>query len=528
MADYSISFEKGSSIWKLYQELKKNGVKDSDLDKGYPETDYVKRERKVVHQADHKIQPEEVLDYALERYSKYQLAIKETTGYDVPWSLDDLDPRTSFDEEIRQRVNQTIAACKQILASKGLKKGTDKFNESLGLSLYAFVLSTVRKNGDIIEFVLPKSVRAELASRDLNEMISYLSENMGLGLTLIRKDCSFESSALEALKNNCGNCTEKSSILYTIFQMAGLDAKFTHVLPSYDFLQKNRIDLGSLHTSISLKIGHSQRIFDINLAQSNAERFYMENNFIWWFPETTREFLAAHHTNLGLSYISLNGLDLAIIELKKAIAIDPGFAPAHSSLGVAYYKKRSSDLAIAEHKESIRIDPASYIYHNNLAAAYNQKGNADLAFAEAKKALAVYPLDADAHHNLGDAYYKKNEFDLAATEYQKAIAIKPNPAAHLALGVTYFHKKEWNLAATEFQAAIALNPNEAMSHFNLGALYIQMGDPDLAISELEKAIALKPGFTGAQKGLEIALKQKAKKPVKEEHKKPAWGCSCRF
>jgi len=60
MSEYTITFKKNADIWKLYQRLKKAGVKDADLDKGYPKTDYVKKKRSVIHKGDRKIQKQEV------------------------------------------------------------------------------------------------------------------------------------------------------------------------------------------------------------------------------------------------------------------------------------------------------------------------------------------------------------------------------------------------------------------------------------------------------------------------------------
>lgn len=45
MSEYTIAFDKDSNVWKLYQSLKKAAVKDSDLDQGFEEVDYVRYTR---------------------------------------------------------------------------------------------------------------------------------------------------------------------------------------------------------------------------------------------------------------------------------------------------------------------------------------------------------------------------------------------------------------------------------------------------------------------------------------------------
>ena len=263
MAGYTIAIQQDSPIYKLYRKLKDDGVKDDDLDTGYPQTDYVNKTRRIVHQDDHQIEAREVLNFALEHYERYQLAIRETTGYDVPWSLDDLNPATDFDAKIRDKVDRAITAFKQSLSAKGLKEGTGRYNELLALALYAFTLTCQPINvGGRQAVEIPIVLSQELSKEKLIGVIDYLVENGGLLSTPNQEDCKLEANVLEALAKGCGWCTEHSTILYTLMKRAGLNAKMLFVIPSARSNRKADLAATTYHMSVSVQLDKKMRIFD--------------------------------------------------------------------------------------------------------------------------------------------------------------------------------------------------------------------------------------------------------------------------
>jgi superkiller protein 3 len=81
--------------------------------------------------------------------------------------------------------------------------------------------------------------------------------------------------------------------------------------------------------------------------------------------------------NKGYQAGEAGNLDEAIRCYKKAITIDPNYAPAYNNLGGIYGNKGMLDDAIVEYKKAIAIDPDYTFAHNNLARAYRQKGLKD-------------------------------------------------------------------------------------------------------------------------------------------------------
>ena len=421
---YILAFKQGSPTWNLYQKLKEDGTKDSDIDQGYLKANYVNKKRSPVGKNDCKITEEEVLDYALEKYQKYQPSIKEIMDYEIPWAMDDLDPETIFDLKIREQISSAIKTFEENLYFAEFEKGTDKYHELLAVSLYAFVTSSKRLGAT--EIRIPKDTVKELKDAGLESMIFYIVRNGGLGIAHTANNCELEANALTALKENCGWCTEKSKILYAIFKMAGLKTNFVHGLVKYAAI-KNFKGLQRYHVSVGLILETKTRFFDTALVLSDAESFYKEN-FDWWFLSTNREFLAVHYSNLGKNNVDRNEPDLAVEKCKKALQINSDLAEAHHNLGDAYYGKGELGPAIAEYKKALKINPNLAESHNNLGNVYDKMGKLNLAVTEYKKALKIYPNLTATRFNLGMVYQKlakrfekKDNISQAHAIYKKAL-----------------------------------------------------------------------------------------------------------
>ena len=91
--------------------------------------------------------------------------------------------------------------------------------------------------------------------------------------------------------------------------------------------------------------------------------------------------------------------DEAIVDLTKAITINPGLADAYSERGRAYAKLHHLDLAIANSSEAIRLNPKNFTYRYNRANDFLHNGQLDKAIADYNAAINLNPGVALAHMN---------------------------------------------------------------------------------------------------------------------------------
>ncbi len=410
--------------WALHRTLALRGVTDAELDQGYFKTDYVNRGRTRVRAGDGMIEKKEVLEYALENYQKYHDAIRADLDLEIPWTLDDLSPETSFDALLRQKVHLTLRAIDRMLAAAGYRRGDGHYDELTAVSLYAFALASTKGTRPVAE--IPREIGVELGEARLDGVLSYIWENGGLGRADVREDCLLECDALGALENRCGRCSEDSKILYALFRMAGLDARFVYGRIDYRSLQNPDLAPGFLHFSVALEMPGRRRIFDLANRSSNAERLY-ERKLDWWFFGTNREILSLHYAGLCIRHVKISEPDNAIVACEKSLQLDPDSFVALTNLGAAHAKKRSYWQALQLYRRALAIEPGSAEAHYDLGGVYFAAGEERRALQSLDRALELYPDFADAHNALGAIYLERGELDQAARHFGRALQIRPDP-----------------------------------------------------------------------------------------------------
>jgi tetratricopeptide (TPR) repeat protein len=218
--------------------------------------------------------------------------------------------------------------------------------------------------------------------------------------------------------------------------------------------------------------------------------------------------------NLGFSDTPIPDLDLAINELRQAIARDPKNAEAHNTLGrLLGWAGASEKQIIAEFEEAIRLEPSFAQAHNNLGLVYTQSGEDDKAAVAYREAVKLRPDFADAHQNLGTLLITSDAAE-AVRELEKAISLQPRLLkAHYNLALAY----DANPAdgptkeIAELQKLLAIDPKFPRTEFALGKALLKTGKINDAIAHLQTAVANDPKSGEAYYQLGLALSRAGRK-----------------
>lgn len=153
---------------------------------------------------------------------------------------------------------------------------------------------------------------------------------------------------------------------------------------------------------------------------------------------------------------------------RRALELDPKFAPAHYYLARLLYTRNRFDEAITESRATIALSPDFVRAYENLGLCY--EGKDDSKEAERWYREAVH-RDADSP--------KKTEWPL------------------LDFATLLIREDRIDEAQPYLQQALAVNPANAQSHFQMGILREKQGGLRQALEELQTAIKLNPRFPGA-------------------------------
>jgi tetratricopeptide (TPR) repeat protein len=136
---------------------------------------------------------------------------------------------------------------------------------------------------------------------------------------------------------------------------------------------------------------------------------------------------------------SMNNLDGALLEYKKAVDLAPDRRGTHYHLGNAYWSLLMWEPAKKEFLAELVNDPQNCQAHWKLGdILLEQQAGPESALEEIDKALALCPDSPEAHEDRGRALLKLERYEEAETDLQKAAAADPaEPRPHFLLAQAF-------------------------------------------------------------------------------------------
>jgi tetratricopeptide (TPR) repeat protein len=219
---------------------------------------------------------------------------------------------------------------------------------------------------------------------------------------------------------------------------------------------------------------------------------------------------APAYNNLGVAERASGDVDSAITAYQRALAMRPEYPDAHYNLANALLAKNKPQEAEEHFRIALQTIPDSAGVRNNLGIALAAAGKAGDAIAAFRSAVAAEPSSATAHGNLADALSSAGQMDEAFSEFRRAIELDPKDAgAHYNFGSTLLEAGRFDEAISEFRASLRITPQSPEAHNNLGIALGSKGDIGGAIEEFQRALTLNPGFQDAERNLRMAQAERA-------------------
>jgi superkiller protein 3 len=154
---------------------------------------------------------------------------------------------------------------------------------------------------------------------------------------------------------------------------------------------------------------------------------------------------AVARLGLGKALILKRQADPALVELQKAVELDPKNAEAWYQIGYAsHVLKQNAAAALPAYEKAVAADPGNVTYRTNLGAVLSETGQGDRAVEELTKVTATPGYNrAEAWIYLGGAQLGAKRYKEAIEALNKAVAVAPQAAiAEAYLAWSYFGLKD--------------------------------------------------------------------------------------
>ena len=171
--------------------------------------------------------------------------------------------------------------------------------------------------------------------------------------------------------------------------------------------------------------------------------------------------------NRGQAYTEVGEYDLAILDLDRAIALNPSEPAAYYNRGNAYLGKDEFERAVTDYGHAIELSPNHASAHMNRAHCNDILGNVAEAISGYSRVIDLGLLAVNAYCCRGVTYSKQGELELGIRDFSAAIQLDPNCAdAYANRGNVNITEGQFEAAVRDCSAAIQLEPENPISHYN--------------------------------------------------------------
>lgn len=175
-------------------------------------------------------------------------------------------------------------------------------------------------------------------------------------------------------------------------------------------------------------------------------------------------------------------------EFKKALELNPNYAPTHSWYAIYFAARGRVGESIARMYRAREIDPLSLHIGQNVGWMLHYARQYDEEIEQYRQTLEQDPNFLFARRRLAGAYLAKGMFDEAIAEFERVIASSDrNPATLGALAQAYGRAGRKEKAREILRELLEMRKREYVNPYSIAMVYVGLGERDPAFKWLEKA-----------------------------------------
>ena len=246
------------------------------------------------------------------------------------------------------------------------------------------------------------------------------------------------------------------------------------VIPIRDVIFEHRLYLPSIGIFLSATVfifylfGNKRRILFIffaliislsSLATINRNIVWKKQVLIWHDAIAKKNITARTMNNLGVGFINLGRLDLAIHYYDMAAKKFPKHAKLYFNRGIAHHMIGNLKEAIEDYTGSIALYPKYHRTYFCRGMAFIQLGQIEQALEDMNKAINIKD-DAIVYYNRSCIYLLKGSIENALNDTNRAIELdKDNPLYYRNRALIFYRLKVYDKALKDLDKALQINPD---------------------------------------------------------------------
>jgi len=220
--------------------------------------------------------------------------------------------------------------------------------------------------------------------------------------------------------------------------------------------------------------------------------------------------------------------DRADHAMQQLVAIAPRSVWVAQAKAAVRESLKEYDLAIIEYRTALRINPRQPGVHYRLGRVLllrsKDSGAREEARHEFEQELTIQPQSSDAEYEIGEIYRQRGELEQALEHFSRAVQYDPElEDAQIALGRVLAHLERPHEALPHLLAAVRIDPENEVPHYLLASVYGALGDTSNRQKEtalFQKLHAVSPHTGLRPPPPELAAPEVTKQTLESERPQP--------
>jgi serine/threonine protein kinase/Tfp pilus assembly protein PilF len=175
----------------------------------------------------------------------------------------------------------------------------------------------------------------------------------------------------------------------------------------------------------------------------------------------------------------------------KALALDDTLAETHQAMAVVLYQEWNWKRVESEVRKAIALNPGFPTAHMLYCNMLRHLGRADDSITQAKLALEADPLAMLTNQMLGDAYISARRYNLAIAQFQKALELHPDDSTlKYQLGWAYVYNGAYDKGIEIVRSSQAVDGVDPKLSPDLACINAMIGKPAETRQTLNRLLTL--------------------------------------